>query len=105
MKFDFVHSAILQKAIDHFGEKNQTAMAMEEALELALAIRKLLRNGTVTVVTMEPVASEIADTLIMIQQLYMMYPGLESQVHYIAEQKIHRLSINLSLLKQKDDEK
>lgn len=88
---------VMYSAILHWGVRAQTKMAMEESIELALSIRKLLRDHNVN--TKSDMADEIADVLIMIEQLKMMYPGLQDQINYAISKKMTRLETNLNVEK------
>lgn len=88
---------VMVSAIQHWGVRAQTEMALEESLELALSIRKLLRDHNVN--SESDMAGEIADVLIMIEQLKMMYPGLQDQINYAIIKKITRLETNLNIHK------
>lgn len=63
---------LMQQAIDTFGEKNQKAMVLEEALELALSLAKLRRGETGD--RLFNLADECADINIMVAQLNLMMP-------------------------------
>jgi len=86
---------ILKIATGHYGTILQTNMALEESIELALSIKKILRSNNVD--TLSNMAGEIADVLIMIEQLKMMYPGLTDQISYYIDKKIERLNSNIML--------
>ena len=106
---DFTHEElkILQEAIDHYGEENQLDMAIEEMSELTKAICKYKRlkksiasnSGSVDkkvveweryYVTIDDIKEEIADVLIMLEQLMMMF-DCEERMSAIASKKIDRL--------------
>lgn len=80
---------ILKKAIDKWGEHAQYDMAQEEATELALAIRKFVRDPCEA--RMEQLAGEIADVSIMIEQMFLMNPSLETRIPGIRKFKLERL--------------
>ncbi|AGO48371.1 nucleoside triphosphate pyrophosphohydrolase [Cellulophaga phage phi10:1] len=58
-------------AIEKWGEKSQLEMAQEEATELALAVRKHIRNNNDA--SFSNLIEEIADTEIMIEQIVFMH--------------------------------
>lgn len=64
-------NTIYQSAVAHFGERNQLEMMQEEALELALAVRRFARHRKYEQI--EEIASEIADVQIMIEQLKVIF--------------------------------
>lgn len=80
---------IFIKAIEKWGAKSQYEMAQEEATELALAVRKHIRNNNEK--TFSDLAGEIADVQIMIEQIYIMNPTMERKSARIYKQKIERL--------------
>lgn len=106
---DFTHEElkILQEAIDHYGEESQLDMAIEEMSELTKAICKYKRlkksivSNSMSVdkrvveweryyVTIDDIKEEIADVLIMLEQLMMMF-DCEERMSAIASKKIDRL--------------
>lgn len=106
---DFTHEElkILQEAIDHYGEESQLDMAIEEMSELTKAICKYKRlkkavtsdSGSVNkrvveweryYVTIDDIKEEIADALVMLEQLMMMF-DCEERMSAIASKKIDRL--------------
>ena len=84
---------LYQRAIDTWGDKAQLEMAQEEATELALAIRKLIRGKENAVAEL---VSEIADVEIMIEQIKFMNPhcvmAIESEKYF----KLNRLNDRLN---------
>ena len=62
-----MESTIYQSAVAHFGERNQLEMMQEEALELALAVRRFARHRKHEQI--DEIASEVADVQIMIEQM------------------------------------
>lgn len=107
MDFIYEELKILQEAIDHYGKENQLDMAIEEMSELTKAICKYKRlkksinsnSGSVNkrvveweryYVTLGDIKEEIADVLIMIEQLTMIFDCKE-RVSAIASKKIDRL--------------
>ena len=86
---------ILQNAINEYGKKSQLEMAQEEATELALAVRKYIRNKNVN--TTADLFAEVADVLIMIDQLEIMIPNFSECVSAQKKFKINRLKKRLKL--------
>lgn len=106
---DFTHEElkVMQEAIDHYGEESQLDMAIEEMSELTKAICKYKRlkrainsnSGSVDkriveweryYVTLGDIKEEIADVLIMLEQMMMMF-DCEERMSAIASKKIDRL--------------
>lgn len=85
---------VYKKAIGKWGDKAQLEMAQEEATELALAVRKFVRNPSSE--TLEHIAEEVADVEIMIEQLKFMYPSLVESVKEQKEFKLNRLKSRVS---------
>lgn len=74
---------ICLSAIDKFGIKSQIDMAIEEMSELTQALSKFKRNKP------NNVEEEIADVIIMIEQLCLMFNN--EQIRQIIEEKYLRL--------------
>ena len=81
----------LQMAIDKYGTQKQSMVAMEECAELIQAISKMQRKGS-----LNNLIEEMADVLIMIEQLKMMFCIKNSVVEKVVDAKIERLSTNMS---------
>jgi NTP pyrophosphatase (non-canonical NTP hydrolase) len=77
------------RAIRHWGEKNQMLMAVEEATEMIQAILHYLRQRN----TIEEVAEEVADVIIMAQQMRIIF-GVEKVDRFINE-KLNRLKLRI----------
>lgn len=77
------------RAIEKWGVKSQLEMAQEEAIELALAIRKFIRTPNER--TLADLADEIADVDIMINQILRIEPKLITMVKSRKKFKLHRL--------------
>ena len=79
----------LKRAIDYWGADAQIDKAIEEMAELTQALLKcrLEKNGK----NMANVAEEIADVLIMVEQLIMIYDN-EEEVDKHTNRKISRLT-------------
>ena len=69
-------------------------MLQEEATELALATRKYIRKDDNK--RFIDLAGEVADTLIMIEQLLYMFPNMEEFVVNTKAEKVKRLSDRLN---------
>lgn len=99
--FDEHEKSILQKAIETYGVNAQIDVAVEELAELTKALMKDRRNRTfnkynfgIWVKDMMPVYDGIADALIMLGQLQMIF-DCEEAVKEIKGQKIQRLENRL----------
>jgi hypothetical protein len=71
------------------GIRSQLEMAQEESTELALAIRKFIRQQNDE--RFDDMVGEIADVEIMIEQLKLMFPGIQEKVDPMKAFKINRL--------------
>lgn len=80
---------ILKKVIDKFGIDNQIEQALEETIELALSIKKVMRYDDLE--SINHMAEEIADVSIMIEQLKLIFPDLNAKIEYMLDAKIDRL--------------
>lgn len=87
---DDMQKTILIRAINHFGVDGQIEKAMEEMGELIveLARRHTDRHDK------DRVADEIADALIMLEQLRIIYGGARVDVH--VGQKLDRLEARIN---------
>lgn len=81
---------IYQKTIQKWGQRAQLEMAQEESTELALAIRKFIRNGNYQ--TFDDLSNEMADVEIMTEQIKFMYPEIEEKIQEHKKFKLERLS-------------
>lgn len=80
---------LYKRTIEKWGQRAQLEMAQEEATELALAIRKLIRrNDSKRFIDL---CGEIADVEIMIEQLKTMFPGIQSDIDMQKDFKLNRL--------------
>ena len=77
----------LQQYIDTYGTEKQSMVCMEECAELIQAISKRVRKG---IVANDNLAEEIADVLICIEQLKMMYSISDSKIEQWIEYKMNR---------------
>lgn len=84
---------LYQKAIDTWGDRAQLEMAQEEATELALAIRKLIRGKENAVAEL---VSEMADVEIMIEQIKFMSPHWVMAIESEKDFKLNRLNDRLN---------
>lgn len=93
MKRYKLYMNIMKKAVETFGEEPQIDKAIEEMAELTQALLKcrLEKNGK----NMANVAEEIADVLIMVEQLIMIYDN-EEEVDKHTNNKIARLEQRLT---------
>lgn len=91
MLFTEEQKEVLKAALDTYGIRSQQDVAIEEMSELTKAIIKSRRNPSVPVT--ENLLEEIADALIMLEQLTMHY-GTEYIAEFIQE-KIIRLSLRI----------
>ena len=82
---------VYKMAIDKWGEKAQLEQAQEEATELALAVRKHIRNNNNE--SFNNLIEEIADVEIMIEQIKFMHNdfGFQDLVDAQKAFKINRL--------------
>ena len=69
---------VLQKAIKHYGTHNQMLKCIEECGELSRAVSRILTesssgDGFTTETSQENLYEELADVLIMIEQMIIMF--------------------------------
>ena len=90
--------------INHFGVNRQSRQAMEECGELIQAINKMLRYPDDEVKRIELI-EEIADVLIMITQLKIMFSIEKSELSRMIDYKRNRLleRYRLDLLRKNDE--
>lgn len=86
---------IYELATKTWGKEAQMNQAIEECLELGLAIRKQLRNNTEE--SYMNLIDELADVEIMIEQIFFMYKSLDlfDAVQNRKDYKIRRLESRL----------
>ena len=77
---------IYLKLIQKFGVENQCVVAVEELSELQKEVCKMLRK----IGNVHNLAEEIADTLIVIEQLMLIH-NCESEVVLLKQQKLQRV--------------
>lgn len=82
---------ILLDALEHYGERAQVDMILEEMAELSKALLKLRRAQKFREpgqrLLMEDVAEEIADVQIVLDQMKLLFPGWETWM----QKKLQRL--------------
>ncbi len=99
--FNEQEKSILQKAIETYGVNAQIDIAVEEMAELTKALMKHRRNEkfkkddfNAAIRCMASICGEIADVLIMLEQLQMIFDN-RGLVEKIKEEKIQRLENRL----------
>ena len=94
-----------EEIIDHFGVNRQSRQAMEECGELIQAINKMLRYPDDEVKRLELI-EEMADVLIMIVQLKIIFDIEQSEIKRMMNYKKSRLvqRYRQSLLKEEQPE-
>ena len=81
---------ILEKAIKHYGTKNQLAQSIEELAELIVAINKCLRYKD-DIEARNNLVEEVEDTLIMIDQLKIIMDIKDYELECYRQYKLERL--------------
>ena len=81
---------ILKKAIRHYGVENQMAQSIEELAELIVAINKCLRYKD-DIEARNNLVEEIADVLIMIDQLKIIVNIKDYEIECYRRYKLDRL--------------
>ena len=81
----------LKKAIEHYGSQNQMMQTMEELSELSVAISKCIRYPD-KIETKQHVTEEIADVLIMIDQLKIILNIKDYEINCYRSYKLDRLN-------------
>lgn len=86
-------SKILHEAIDYYGEFNQHSVAQEECGELIQAISKWLRavKPTDQLNARNLIRDEMADVLIMLEQLKLMHSITDKELNQQIDYKLVRL--------------
>lgn len=79
----------LRKIIDNYGIEAQSIVCIEEFAEVSQATTKVLRKG-LTPETKEHLTEEIADAIICLYQLKIMYNIDDKKIDEYIEQKIAR---------------
>lgn len=80
---------ILQDAIDTYGRNSQINIAMEELAELIQALSKFNRDNS-DLSTVDNISEEMADVIIMLGQLKMIFGNEEDIIAFI-DSKLKRL--------------
>ena len=95
----FDEKEIYNEALKKWGEREQSAVAMEECGELIRAINKMHRcpSGENRL----ELISEIADVLIMIDQLMFIYDIKTEKINETRAFKISRLAERLEVINEK----
>ena len=86
---------ILEKAIKHYGAKNQMGVACEESAELIQAISKCLRYKD-DIEARNNLVEEVADVLIMIDQLKIIMNIKDYEIECYRRYKLDRLEKRIS---------
>lgn len=79
-----------ERAIDYFGEERQIIQTCEECSELIQAISKANRYGEKYT---DNVAEEIADVLIMIEQIKLIFDITDADIERYKQMKLNRLRV------------
>lgn len=72
--------------IDHYGQESQKMMLLEEMAELQKEICKDMCYDP----DLEAITEEVADVMIMLEQIQMMYHISRPKLHKITNEKLHR---------------
>lgn len=80
---------IWRQSIDHYGKQLQSIVCMEECAELIQAISKKLRKDTSS---NDVLAEEMADVIVCLHQLKMMYGITDKAISDWVEAKTLRLA-------------
>lgn len=78
--------SIMAEIISYYGHESQKMMLLEEMSELQKEICKDMRYNP----DLEAITEEVADVLIMLEQIQMMYRISETKLHAITNEKLHR---------------
>ena len=81
-----INKDLLQKVIDKYGTTLQSTVAMEELAELIKEISKVIRGNK----NADGMIEEIADVLIMIEQLKLMYNISDEEIESEISDKMYR---------------
>ena len=81
----------LKRAIKHYGPRNQMMIACEESAELIQAISKCIRYK-VDIEAKQHLTEEIADVLIMIDQLKIIMDIKDYEIDCYRSYKLNRLN-------------
>lgn len=80
---------IWRQSIDHYGKRMQSIVCMEECAELIQAISKKLRDPTSP---NDHLSEEMADVIICLHQLKLMYGITDKEIHNRVVAKTLRLA-------------
>ena len=80
--------SIMAEIINYYGHEPQKMMLLEEMAELQKEICKDMRYDPA--VNLKAITEEVADVLIMLEQIQMMYHISETRLHAITHEKLHR---------------
>ena len=86
-----INKELLQKVIDKYGTTLQSTVAMEELAELIKEISKVIRGNK----NADGMIEEIADVLIMIEQLKLMYNISDEEIQSEISDKLYRMEWRL----------
>lgn len=78
--------SIMADIINYYGHESQKMMLLEEMSELQKEICKDMRGKQ----NKEAITEEVADVMIMLEQIQMMYHISETKLHKITNEKLHR---------------
>ena len=78
--------SIMAEIINYYGHEPQKMMLLEEMAELQKEICKDMRYDP----DLEAITEEVADVLIMLEQIQMMYRISETRLHQITNIKLRR---------------
>lgn len=88
---------ILAKAILHYGQEHQGIVAMEECSELIKEVSKLIRTKADEYSNVDNLTEEIADVLIMIEQLKIIYRIPQEKIDVQTNYKLNRLKERIKM--------
>ena len=83
-----INDSILLQAINHFGKEKQALIAVEEMSELQKELLKHFNRGESN---LDLIKEELADVLITLRQLVLMFNYSEIELNNVINQKLKRL--------------
>ena len=83
-----INDSILLQAINHFGKEKQALIAVEEMSELQKELLKHFNRGESN---LELIKEELADVLITLRQLVLIFNYSEIELNNVINQKLKRL--------------
>ena len=86
MVFTAGQRSIMAEIIGYYGHESQKMMLLEEMAELQKEICKDMRGKP----NQNAITEEVADVLIMLEQIQMMYHISETKLHAITNDKLYR---------------